>query len=100
MQLDLFTALAVAETLARRAGVLLAEAVKRPRQIDYKGITDLVTDSDRASEKLIVEGLRRAFPDHGIIGEEGSRIGEDVQYRWHVDPLDGTTNFAHGVLHF
>ncbi len=100
MPLDLDTALAVAESLARRAGVLLCEAVQRPRQIDYKGVTDLVTDSDRACEAMIVAGLRHAFPDHGIIGEEGSKVGENVQYRWHVDPLDGTTNFAHGIPHF
>ena len=100
MSFDLETALAVAETLARRAGILLREAVQRPRQIDYKGVTDLVTDSDRACEALIVGGLCRAFPTHGIIGEEGSNFGADAQFRWHVDPLDGTTNFAHGIPHF
>src|SRR5579871_3942599 len=100
MSVDLDNALAVAESLARRAGALLRDAVQRPRQIDFKGVTDLVTDSDRACEALIVGGLRRAFPDHGIIGEEGSKVGENAQYRWHVDPLDGTTNFAHGIPHF
>ena len=57
---------------------------------------DLVTEADRASEKLITERLSAAFPDHGIYGEEGVRQRIDSEYRWYVDPLDGTTNFAHG----
>jgi len=57
---------------------------------------DLVTEADRASEKLIVERLRARWPEHGIVAEEGSRSGPEAQCRWYVDPLDGTTNFAHG----
>jgi len=65
---------------------------------EYKGAgtVDIVTDADRASEKLIIESLRAAFPDHGIVGEEGSRSQIAGEYIWYVDPLDGTTNFAHG----
>ena len=63
---------------------------------EYKGDVDLVTEADRASEKLISERLRAAFPEHGIYGEEGTRTGLDSEYRWYIDPLDGTTNFAHG----
>ena len=103
MPLDLNAALAIADDLAHRAGVLLRDAVLRPRQIDYKGVINLVTESDRASEALIVGGLRDAYPEHGIVGEEGSSFspsGEGPIYRWHVDPLDGTTNFAHGIPHF
>jgi len=64
--------------------------------IEYKGDVDLVTEADRASEKLIVEHLRSRWPEHGVVGEEGARSGPGADYRWYVDPLDGTTNFAHG----
>jgi len=102
MTLDLKAALTTAEDLARKAGDLLREALARPRQIEFKGVINLVTETDRASEALIVGVLREAFPDHAIIGEEGTSIGTAHQavYRWHIDPLDGTTNFAHGLPHF
>ena len=63
---------------------------------EYKGEADLVTDADRASEELIVSRLHERWPEHSIVGEEGSRRTSDSSYRWYVDPLDGTTNFAHG----
>ena len=85
-----------AESIAREAGVLLREFYQRGVRAEYKGDVDLVTEADRASEKLIVSRLREAFPDHGIYGEEGTREGLDSEFRWYVDPLDGTTNFAHG----
>jgi len=74
------------------------EYFARGVKTEYKGAgtVDVVTDADRTSEKLIVESLRAAFPDHGIIGEEGSRSQSASEYIWYVDPLDGTTNFAHG----
>ena len=65
-------------------------------KIEYKGDADLVTAADRASEKLIVERLQSRWPQHGIVGEEGTRSDMGADYRWYVDPLDGTTNFAHG----
>ena len=65
-------------------------------KIEYKGEVDLVTAADRASEKLIVERLQARWPQHGIVGEEGTRSDTGADYRWYVDPLDGTTNFAHG----
>ena len=64
--------------------------------IEYKGDADLVTRADRNSEKLIVEQIRRRWPEHDLIGEEGSRNETGSDYRWYIDPLDGTTNFAHG----
>lgn len=65
--------------------------------IEYKGDADLVTAADRASEKLIVAKLRELWPSHEIVGEEGTRDNTGTsEYRWYVDPLDGTTNFAHG----
>ncbi|HJX01481.1 MAG TPA: inositol monophosphatase family protein [Terriglobales bacterium] len=87
-----------ASAIARRAGALLMEYFVRGVKTEYKGAgtVDIVTDADRASEKLIIESLRAAFPDHGIVGEEGSRSQIAGEYIWYVDPLDGTTNFAHG----
>jgi myo-inositol-1(or 4)-monophosphatase len=63
---------------------------------ELKGEYDLVTEADRTSEKLIVEQLTAAFPDHDIVAEEGGGRLTGAEYRWYVDPLDGTTNFAHG----
>ena len=67
---------------------------------EYKGDVDLVTEADRASEALIKERLQRTFPGHGVYGEEGTREDLGAEYRWYVDPLDGTTNFAHTFPHF
>jgi len=84
------------EPIAREAGALLMSYFDRHIKIEYKGDVDLVTAADRASEKLIVERLRSRWPEHGIVGEEGTRSDVGADYRWYVDPLDGTTNFAHG----
>jgi myo-inositol-1(or 4)-monophosphatase len=92
--------LSTAESIAREAGGLLREFYHRGVRTEYKGDVDLVTDADRASENLIGERLRAAFPSHGIYGEEGTRSGLDREFRWYVDPLDGTTNFAHGFPAF
>jgi myo-inositol-1(or 4)-monophosphatase len=90
------TFLPVAETIAREAGALLQYFYQRGVRAEYKGDVDIVTEADRASEKLIVSRLKAELPDHGVFGEEGSRSGLDAEYRWYIDPLDGTTNFAHG----
>jgi len=84
------------EAIAREAGALLMSHLARHIGFEYKGEVDLVTEADRASEKLIVERLRTRWPDYGIVGEEGTRTASEAEYRWYVDPLDGTTNFAHG----
>ncbi len=86
----------VAVQTAREAGKLLSELFERPHQISYKRPLDIVTEGDRRSESLITERLRRHFPDHGIIAEEGGGHSSNSDYCWYVDPLDGTTNFAHG----
>jgi myo-inositol-1(or 4)-monophosphatase len=83
------------QEVAREAGDLLMSYFGKVA-IEYKGDADLVTKADRTSEKLIVEHIRRRWPDHDLIGEEGSRKETGSDYRWYVDPLDGTTNFAHG----
>ncbi|HEY1993428.1 MAG TPA: inositol monophosphatase family protein, partial [Edaphobacter sp.] len=90
----------VADGIARQAGALLRGFYAKGVATEYKGDVDLVTEADRASEKLIVEKLKAAFPAHGVYGEEGTRAGLDSEYRWYVDPLDGTTNFAHGFPAF
>jgi len=84
------------EAIAREAGALLMSHFARRLAFEYKGEVDLVTEADRASEKLIVERLRSRWPGYGIVGEEGTRSDPGAEYRWYVDPLDGTTNFAHG----
>jgi myo-inositol-1(or 4)-monophosphatase len=87
--------LAFITTLARDAGALLRERIDDPREIAQKRPHDLVTDADRASEALIVERIRAAFPTAAILGEEsGSHPGTGDE-RFIVDPLDGTTNYAH-----
>ena len=92
--------LTVAEPIAREAGQLLKSFYNRGVQMEYKGDVDLVTEADRASEALIKLRLAAALPDHGIYGEEGTRERLTSEYRWYVDPLDGTTNFAHGFPAF
>ncbi|MBP6015199.1 MAG: inositol monophosphatase [Candidatus Promineofilum sp.] len=96
---DLFDrgqALAVAVAIAREAGALLMDGFGREKRIERKSSAlDWVTQFDKASEELIVGRLREAFPDHGLVGEEGTDIGDGQGYRWYVDPLDGTTNYAH-----
>ncbi len=90
----------IAEGIARQAGALLRGFYEKGVATEYKGDVDLVTEADRASEALIVSKLQAAFPTHGIYGEEGTREGLASEYRWYVDPLDGTTNFAHGFPAF
>jgi myo-inositol-1(or 4)-monophosphatase len=90
----------VAAEIAREAGARLREFFAEGVETEYKGDVDVVTVADRAVEKLIRTRLGEAFPDHGIYGEEGTREGMEQEYRWYVDPLDGTTNFAHGFPQF
>ncbi|HET7748778.1 MAG TPA: inositol monophosphatase family protein [Terriglobales bacterium] len=82
--------------IAREAGTLLMGYFHRRVKVEYKGDVDLVTEADRASEALITKRIRERWPDHNILGEEGTRSEQGSEYRWYVDPLDGTTNFAHG----
>jgi myo-inositol-1(or 4)-monophosphatase len=88
--------LQLAVELARRAGGLLLNGYGRATQVRHKGAIDLVTEYDLKSEQILVEGIRSAYPADAILSEEGGgQEGEGV--RWLVDPLDGTTNFAHGL---
>jgi myo-inositol-1(or 4)-monophosphatase len=84
------------QAMAREAGSLLMEYFRQHVKIEYKGDVDLVTVADRKSEALILERIRQQFPTHDVMGEEGARVESGSEYKWYVDPLDGTTNFAHG----
>jgi len=82
--------------IAREAGALLTTYFERRVAVELKGEYDLVTEADRASERLVIDRLRSHFPAHSIIAEEGGGHSGSSEYCWYVDPLDGTTNFAHG----
>jgi len=94
------TWLANATAIAKEGGARLREFFAAGVETEYKGSVDIVTVADRTVEKLIRTRLAAEFPDHGIFGEEGTRDRLDNTYRWYVDPLDGTTNFAHGFPQF
>jgi myo-inositol-1(or 4)-monophosphatase len=83
------------DQIAREAGALLMSYFGKIT-IEYKGDADLVTEADRAAERLITERIVALWPDHDLMGEEGTRREHGSDYKWYVDPLDGTTNFAHG----
>jgi myo-inositol-1(or 4)-monophosphatase len=85
----------IAIEAARVAGNALRDHYNQPHQVSYKGIIDLVTEMDRESERLVTEMLRKAFPEYGILGEEGSKSVEPYACRWIIDPLDGTTNYTY-----
>lgn len=82
--------------IARDASALLRDYAGRHVGFELKGEHDLVTAADRASESLIVQRLQSAYPSHSIVAEEGGEHAGSSDFRWYVDPLDGTTNFAHG----
>ena len=89
-----------AAVIAREAGARLREFFARGVETEYKGDVDLVTVADRTCEALIKGRLAEVFPEHGVYGEEGTRERMEGEFRWYVDPLDGTTNFAHGFPQF
>src|SRR6267378_481775 len=89
--------LEAAVEVAQEAGKILVEELSKPLELRYKGDeVDLVTQADRRSEQAIVARLTKYFPDHGIAAEEGTGREATSEFQWHVDPLDGTTNYAHG----
>src|ERR1700733_755510 len=87
--------LEVALEAAHEGGRILLSEFDHPAKISYKGEVDIVTQADRRSEDAVVGMLRSRFPTHAIVAEEGSGQETDSPFRWYVDPLDGTTNFAH-----
>jgi myo-inositol-1(or 4)-monophosphatase len=82
---------------AYKAGEVLRSFHGGPLNIRKKGAIDLVTEADMASERVILETIRSVFPDHSVLAEESGRTTGDDRCQWIVDPLDGTTNFAHGL---
>jgi len=82
--------------LAKKAGRILQDHLGRVKKVDYKGAVNLVTEMDLLSEKVIVAEIRKLYPKHSILAEEKTRRQGDSPYRWIIDPLDGTTNYAHG----
>ena len=97
MSHDISKLLNTAWQAANAAGELIRDHWHQAKTIDYKGPIDLVTSTDQGAERTIVEILQREFPDHAILAEEETRLAGGLNgYRWIVDPLDGTTNFAHG----
>ncbi|OGP66816.1 MAG: inositol monophosphatase [Deltaproteobacteria bacterium RBG_16_44_11] len=85
-----------AEQIARKAGVLLKEKLSQKHEIYYKDEINLVTEADKMSEDLIITAISRNYPGHGILSEESPVIAGAEKLRWIIDPLDGTTNYAHG----
>ncbi|HBN96245.1 MAG TPA: inositol monophosphatase [Firmicutes bacterium] len=100
LELEVRKLIEQATQIALNAGKILTAKLETGITIEHKGSIDLVTDADRASEEYIVEQLRRVFPHHGILGEEGARVEGTSDYLWLIDPIDGTTNFAHGFPYF
>jgi myo-inositol-1(or 4)-monophosphatase len=93
----------IAIRAARKAGNLIAKNYETPDAVEasQKGSNDFVTNVDRDAERLIVEVIRKSYPQHTIIGEEcGELVGEDPAVQWVIDPLDGTTNFIKRLPHF
>ena len=89
--------LSTAVEIAKEAGETLRQFQEKGFQVEYKGDFDVVTAADRAAEEVVVTRLKARFPNHSIVAEEGSGVDRGSEYLWHVDPLDGTTNFAHGL---
>jgi myo-inositol-1(or 4)-monophosphatase len=97
-ELDIY--LRVARKSATESGVLLKAHLSEARTISFKGEIDLVTEMDQLSEKIIVETIHSTFPEHGVLAEESTQIRTQSDYLWVIDPLDGTTNYAHGYPNF
>ncbi len=92
--------LKVAKQAAQAGGAIVARYFRDGVEMRTKAVSDLVSDADIESENAIVAAIREAYPDHAILGEESHQADVTAAKLWIVDPLDGTTNFAHGIPHF
>jgi len=94
--------LTIAVRAARQAGAIITRAFDRPDQLEIqcKGHNNYVTNIDRQAEQEIIQTLRKSYPDHSFISEEQGEIKGDGEYTWFIDPIDGTTNFIHGIAYF
>lgn len=93
----------IAVRAARAAGKVIMKSVAQGEQltIEGKGQHDFVTNVDHAAESIIIDTLRKSYPNHSILAEEsGEQVGSDSDYQWVIDPIDGTTNFMRGIPHF
>ncbi len=93
--MDLDKYLETAEQAAKKAGLMLIQNIRSDREISYKGKVDLVTNFDKQSQDIVYHTLLSEFPDHDIIAEEGLKEEKGSDFKWVIDPIDGTTNFAH-----
>ncbi|MBU0667834.1 inositol monophosphatase [Patescibacteria group bacterium] len=101
MQENLSQYLEVSKKIAHKAGAMVLKAQQKDINIKYKSRHNLVTKFDKKSEQLISRELLEAFPTHSILGEENmGNTTNDQKYKWIIDPIDGTTNFAHGHLYY
>jgi len=94
MELDKY--LKAAERAAKKAGLMLIQNIRSTREVSFKGEVNLVTNFDRQSQEIIHDSLLSVFPDHDIIAEEGLKKEKGSDFKWIVDPIDGTTNYVHG----
>lgn len=92
---DMTSYLDTAVELALSAGKLIKKISRQTHTITYKGEVDLVTEADVQSETLVIQGIKDCYPDHGILAEEEGIFKAESDYLWIIDPLDGTTNYAH-----
>jgi myo-inositol-1(or 4)-monophosphatase len=88
------------EHMARQAGKILHDSYEKDHEVSYKGVIDLVTNVDHASEDYILGEIQRLFPTHRILSEEAGGLDGHDEHLWLVDPIDGTVNYAHGVPFF
>lgn len=88
------------ERIARQAGKILSDGYDQEHVVNYKGVIDIVTEADHASEAYIIGELQRLFPTHRILSEEAGDLDGHEEHLWLIDPLDGTVNYAHGVPFF
>ncbi|MEE8335071.1 MAG: inositol monophosphatase family protein [Candidatus Neomarinimicrobiota bacterium] len=84
----------------KKSAAAILSALDKPKNLDFKGRTDLVTDSDRRSEEIIISQIIKNYPDHGLLAEESGKKTGNSDFLWVIDPLDGTTNFVHGFPAF
>ena len=87
---------------AKASGKYILEHVDKIKEVSRKGgaFTNLVTDVDKASEEMIIDAIKKDFPDHSIIAEESGEETREEEFKWIIDPLDGTTNYSHGFPFF
>ena len=100
MNESLQTYLNLSKKIAQYAGKIMLEGYNKDISFKLKGKANLVTEYDKKTEQFVIEQLEKAYSDHSILGEEGSSKQADPNYRWIIDPIDGTTNFAHKHPYF